>query len=131
MSWSKDWNASKSPRKQRNYRTNAPLHIKQKFLNVHLSKELREKYGTRKVRVRKGDKVKIMRGQFSKKSGKVDRVSVVYEKIYVEGIEIQKKDGSKAFYPMNASNLMITDLNLDDKKRKLKIERNIKKKEKK
>ncbi len=130
MSWSKAWNSSKSPRKQRNYRTNAPLHVKQRFLNVHLSKELREKYGTRKIRVRKGDKVKIMRGQFAKKTGKVDRVSIIYEKVYVEGIEIQKKDGSKAYYPMNASNLMITELNLDDKKRKLKIERNVKKEKK-
>ena len=130
MSWSKDWKASKSPRKQRNYRTNAPLHIRQKFLNVHLSKELREKYGTRKVRVRKGDKVKIMKGQYSKRTGNVSRVSVVFDKVYVEGVEVTKKDGSKTFYPMNASNLMITDLNLDDKKRRQKIERNIKKEKK-
>tara|TARA_Y100000310_G_scaffold244040_1_gene248712 strand:- start:199 stop:591 length:393 start_codon:yes stop_codon:yes gene_type:complete len=130
MSWSKDWKASKSPRKQRNYRMNAPLHLKQRFLNVHLSKELREKYGTRKVRIKKGDKVKVMRGQYNKRTGNVSRVSVVFNKVYVEGIEITKKDGSKAFYPMNASNLMITDLNLDDKKRRLKVERNVKKEKK-
>ena len=128
MVWSKSWNSSKSPRKQRNFRANAPLHIKQKYLNVHLSVELRKKYGMRTVRVRKGDKVKIMRGQFGKKSGKVDRVSIMYEKVYVEGIETIKKDGSKTFYPMNPSNLMIVDLNLEDKKRKLKVERNVKEK---
>ena len=33
-----------------------------------------------------------------------------------------KKDGSKAFYPIYVSNLMITELNLDDKERKIKIE---------
>ena len=70
--FSGSWVKSKQPRKQRKYRYNAPLHIRQKFVGAHLSRELRKKYGKRSASLRKGDNVKIMRGQFRNKSGKVE-----------------------------------------------------------
>src|SRR3989338_176397 len=42
--FSTKWKESKQPRKQRKYRANAPLHLRKKFVNVNLSKELRKKY---------------------------------------------------------------------------------------
>ena len=39
------------------------------------------------------------------------------------GIEVAKKDGTKAFYPFEPSNLLITELSLDDKKRVRSLER--------
>ncbi len=121
--FSKTWKSSKKPRKQRKYSIKAPLHIKGKFLNTNLSKDLRKKYGKRNIRIRKGDKVKIMRGQFKKKEGKVERVDTKKRVIFVSKIEVEKKDGSKAQKPINPSKCMITELNLDDKKRKDKLER--------
>lgn len=121
--FSKAWVASKQPRKQRKYRRNAPLHIVSNFLNVHLSKELRKKYLRRAIRVRKGDTVKILRGQFKKKNGKVVDVSMIRRKVFVEGIQQIRKDGTKSFYPLEPSNLMIISLDLDDKKRKIKLEK--------
>lgn len=118
---------SKQPRKQRKYRYNAPLHIKQKFMRAHLSKELRKKYSRRSLGLKKGDKVKILRGQFKKKTGKIDKVDLKENYVYITGIEITKKDGTKAFYPLQPSNLMITELNLDDKKRQKILDRKIKK----
>ncbi|MFH0798096.1 MAG: 50S ribosomal protein L24 [Candidatus Woesearchaeota archaeon] len=116
---SKSWNRSVQPRKQRKFVHNAPLHIKPKIMLIStLSKELRKKHNKRNMRLRKGDTVKIMRGQFKGKKGKVDEIETKKDKIYIEGIEHIKKDGTKAFYPLKASNLMITELNLDDKKRK-------------
>ena len=41
--------ASSQPRKQRKARYNASLHARGKFLNAPLSKELRQKYGTRRA----------------------------------------------------------------------------------
>ena len=117
------WNSSTQVRKQRKYRYNAPLHIKQKFAHVHLAPLLRKKYGTRNVQVRKGDKVRIMRGQFRKKEGKVERVDLKREKIYINGAEIIKKDGSKIMQSVKPSNLMILELELGDKKRKQKLEK--------
>ncbi len=128
--WSRLWNRSSDTRKQRKFRYNAPLHIKQKFMHVHLSPELREKYGRRSIGVRVGDKVKVLRGQFRKRTGKVNKVSLVYEKVYIEGVELVKKEGAKVFYPISASNLMITELNLEDKRRKIKVEKNVKKEKK-
>jgi len=125
--WSRLWNRTKEVRKQRKYVYNAPLHTKQKFVHVHLSPELRNKYSRRRLGVRTGDKVKILRGQFKKKVGKVNRVSLVFGKVYIEGVEAVKKEGAKVFYPIAPSNIMITELNLEDKRRKVKLEKNIKK----
>ena len=121
--FSKSWNGSVQPRKQRKYRHNAPLHIRQKFVNVHLSKVLREKYNKRSVSLKKGDSVKILRGQFKNKTGKVDEVNLKKTRVYVNGIEIVKKDGTKARYPLNPSNLMIAEINTDDKMRQKNLER--------
>jgi large subunit ribosomal protein L24 len=116
QSWSSSWKASTQRRKQRKYRYNAPIHVLGNFMNAHLVKNLREKYQTRSIRIRVGDKVKILRGQNKKKEGKISRVDVKNSKVFVEGIERGKGDGSKSFYPINPSNVMILEL-IDDKKR--------------
>ncbi len=115
--FSRSWIKSRQPRKQRKYRYNAPLHVKQKFMRAHLSKELRKKYSKRSITLRKGDSVKVMRGQFRNKTGKVDEVSVKKTQVYVGGIEFVKRDGTKFRYSLQPSNLMITELNVDDKLR--------------
>ncbi|MDP2906528.1 MAG: 50S ribosomal protein L24 [Nanoarchaeota archaeon] len=122
--WSKSWKSSKNPRKQRKYLYNLPLHIRKSLLSATLSKDLRKKYGKRSLSVRKDDKVKVLRGQFKKKTGKITRVNMKKIRIYIEGVENVKKDGSKAPYPVHPSNVMITELNLDDKERKIILERN-------
>jgi len=115
--FSTTWKSSKQPRKQRKYIANAPLHIKRKMLSANLSKPLREKHKTRNIEVRKGDKVKIMRGKFKKKQGKVTEVKTKLLKVYIEGIQIKKTDGSKVNVALKASNLQIVELNLEDRKR--------------
>lgn len=114
--WTSHWNASKKPRKQRNYVRNAPLHVRGNLASSHLSKELRAKHKTRSMRVRKGDKVKVLRGQHKGKTGTVDRVDTKRAKAFITGIEIVKKDGSKAMYPINSTNLLITELQQDKKR---------------
>lgn len=121
--WSKSWKSSKKPRKQRKYAYNLPLHIRRNLLSAHLSKELKKKYNRRSLAVRTGDKVKILRGQFKKKTGKVTETDLKKIKVYIEGIENIKKDGSKAPYPIHPSNITITELNLDDKERRKILER--------
>jgi len=115
--FSNKWIKSKQPRKQRKYSYNAPLHIKGKFMAAHLSKELIKKYNRRSIKVRKGDKVTILRGQFRKKTNKIERIDLKETKVYIAGVEMVKKDGTKVMYPIHPSNLVVTELNLDDKKR--------------
>ena len=118
--FSKSWKSSKQPRKQRKYAANAPLHLKRKLLSVNLSKDLRKKHGKRNIPLRKGDAVKVMRGKFKGKQGKVTEVKTKMEKIYIEKIQVKKKDGSSVNVPLKASNLQIVELNMEDRKRKLK-----------
>jgi large subunit ribosomal protein L24 len=115
-SFSISWLSSTQPRKQRKFRFNAPLHIKGKFLRARLSKELSKKHATRNVRVRKGDKVRLMRGQFKGTTGTVDAVDLARERIYVSGVALVKKDGGKVPYPIHPSNVQIIEL-AEDKRR--------------
>ena len=39
--------------------------------------------------------------------------------VLIEGIENNKKDGTKTYYPIEPSNIMITELDLTDKRRKI------------
>lgn len=121
--FSKKWKSSKQPRKQRKYRAKAPLHIRHKLMAAHLSKELRTKYKKRSFPVRKGDKVKVLRGNFKGTIGEIERVDMKNYKIYIKGVEKKKKEGQKIQYPVNPSNVMILILNLDDKKRAKALER--------
>ena len=115
--FSKHWKSSKQPRKQRKYLAKAPLHIKRRQLSVNLSKELRENQKKRNVELRKGDKVKIMRGKYKGKTGKVNEIKTKRLKIYIDGIQVKKLDGSKTNVPIRPSNLQIIELNKGDKKR--------------
>ena len=78
--FSTSWKASSQPQKQRKFRANAPLHLRKKFVSVNLSKELRKKAGKRNIPVRKEDKVKILRGKFKGKVGKVLEVKLKISK---------------------------------------------------
>lgn len=115
--FSTNWKGSKQPRKQRKYGYNAPLHLRHKKLAVTLSKELRKKHGCRNLEVRKGDTVKVMRGKFKKKQGKVLTVSLVKGKISIDGLQASKRDGSKVSVWFEPSNVRIVLLDLDDQKR--------------
>lgn len=115
--FSNAWKGSTQKRKQRKFRINAPLHIKKKLVAANLSKELRKKYNKRSLPLRKSDTVKIMRGKFKGKKGKIESIELRFSKVYVEGIQDTKQDGNKFSIPINASNLQIEELNLEDKKR--------------
>lgn len=125
-SYSSSWQGSVQPRKQHKYLFTAPLHRRQKLLHVHLAPELRKKFQLRQVQVRSGDKVKILRGEFKKKEGKVEKVLLKQSRVLVHGAEFLKKDGSKTLFPLHPSNLIIMELDLTDKVRRQKMESKIK-----
>jgi large subunit ribosomal protein L24 len=108
---------SKQPRKQRKSRYQAPLHQRNKLMNVSLSPELRETHETRNLPVRKGDTVKVLRGDFRDHEGKVEKVDLKHYHVIVEGVFVQKPDGNQVFHPISPSNLMIVEMDLDDEER--------------
>jgi len=114
---------TKQPRKQRKFLHNAPLHLRSKIMAATLSENLREKYGVRNLPIRVGDKVKVMRGDFKGKEGKVMEVDLKRYRIHIEGVTQKKTDGTEVYYPVHPSNVMIVELNLDDEKREKIIKR--------
>ncbi len=123
------WKSSKSKRKRKKYAANAPIHTRRKLMSSHLASMLRKKYKRRSFPVRKGDTVKIMRGQFKKKTGKIENIDRKNLRVYVDVAFQMKRDGSKAPYPLDPSNLQIMDIVSDDKRRRISLERNIRKAE--
>jgi large subunit ribosomal protein L24 len=114
---------SKKPRKQRKFLYNAPLHIRRKMISAHLSKELREKYKRRSIPLRKGDEVKVMRGEFKGTIGKIVRIDTKEYKVYIDTVKKKKSIGTEYLVPIHPSNLLITNLNLEDKYRIKMLER--------
>jgi len=113
---------SKKPSKQRKRFFKAPLHRRGKIMSVHLSRELRERYGIRSFPIRSGDKVRIMRGDNKGIEGKVVKIDRKKYKVFIEGVTRENIRGEKKFIPIHYSNLMIIDLDLSDPYRKKKIE---------
>ncbi|MFT7615460.1 MAG: large subunit ribosomal protein L24 [Candidatus Woesearchaeota archaeon] len=114
--FSTHWKKSTQTRKQRKYVYNAPAHLKGTMLGASLSKELRQKHSVRSVRVRTGDKVKVMRGNYKGTLGRVESVDISTSKINIEKIEAVRKDGSKSYYPIHASNIQILELKADKRR---------------
>ena len=108
---------SRKGNKQRKRLFEAKLHERNKLMSARLSDELTKKYKIRNVPVRKGDKVKIIRGKYKKVTGKINKVNLKRMRVFVDGADRTKIDGSKSFYPLHPSKLIILELNLDDKKR--------------
>ncbi|KUH34632.1 50S ribosomal protein L24 [Thermococcus celericrescens] len=114
---------TRQPRKQRRFLYNAPLHLRSKVMVATLSEDLRNKYGVRSLPIRAGDKVRVMRGDFKGKEGKVVEVDLKRYRIHVEGVTHKKTDGTEVYYPLHPSNVMIIELNLDDERREKIISR--------
>jgi large subunit ribosomal protein L26e len=111
-----------SSRKQRRAHFAAPSHIRYRLMSSTLSKELRAKHGVRSVPVRKGDEVKILRGDRKGQKGKVTQVYRKKWAVYVEKQEKQKANGQAYNIPFQASKLMITKLHAGAKSRLARLE---------
>ena len=115
--FSRKWKASKQPRKQRKFKANALLHMKGAFSSSRLSKPLSAQHISRNLVLRKGDKVKVLRGSFKGREGQVARVERKHERAFIEGIEVKKRNGTVAQPSIHPSNLLIVALAGGDKKR--------------
>ena len=115
--YTKNWFRSKQPRKQRKARANAPLNIRRKLVSAHLDEKLRKEFKRRSIPVRTGDEVKLMRGKFKNVKGIVELVDLKKYKIRVKGVVTKKTDGSEVLLSIDPSNVIITKLYSDDKRR--------------
>lgn len=111
------------PGKQRKQLALMPLHLRHKLFNAPLSDELRQKLGVKRLPVRQGDTVRIMRGEFKGHEGKVVEVDLKHVRVFIEGVQRKKADGSPVYIPVHPSKVMIIKADLSDKRRLEIIER--------
>lgn len=97
----------------------APLHRRHLFLSAPLSRELREKYKTRSLFVRKGDRVRVLRGDFKKLEGDVVKVDIKRHLIWVEGVVVTKADGTQVPRAIAPSNVMLIKLSPDKERERI------------
>ncbi|MHA2379729.1 MAG: 50S ribosomal protein L24 [Candidatus Thorarchaeota archaeon] len=111
--------SSKSPRKQRRRIYKSPLHSRKNMLKCRLDEFLQEEYGMRSMVIKKGDLVRVMRGQFRDTEGKVTVVDYRAIRVHLENATVTRADGKEANIPVHPSNLMLVKLELDDDRKKL------------
>lgn len=116
-----------SPRKQRKQLYTAPLHKRYKMFSAPLSPDLKKSYGINALPLRSGDTVRVMRGERKGLEGKVTGVNRTKYRISIEGVTREKVDGTAIQMPIHPSKVVITNLNLDDKRRRENLKRKGKK----
>jgi len=114
---------SSQPRKMRGMLWSGAMRVKRKSLSSTLSRDMKEKHSFDHVTLRKGDTVKIMRGDFKGIEGKVSKTFSKSGQINVEGVTREKLKGGTVQVKINASKVMVTSLNLDDKLRREELEK--------
>jgi large subunit ribosomal protein L24 len=113
---------TRQPHKQRNRQERASLHEKQKQVRAPLSSELREEYDQRSVRVNAGDTVEVQRGDFAGESGEVVDVDLRAAAIEIEDVTVETADGEEVPRSLDASNVQVTELDLEDERREARLE---------
>ncbi|KAG7092590.1 60S ribosomal protein L26A [Marasmius oreades] len=108
---------SSSRRKARKAHFDAPSSIRRKIMSSALSRELRTKYQSRSLPIRKDDEVRIVRGKYKGREGKVTQVYRKKWVIHVERVQRDKSNGATASIGIHPSNVVITTIKLDKDRR--------------
>ncbi|BGP55808.1 hypothetical protein JCM8202_005626 [Rhodotorula sphaerocarpa] len=91
----------------------APSSVRRVIMSAPLSKELRAEHGTRSIPIRRDDEVKIVRGTYKGREGRVTTCQRKNFRIFVEGVSRDKGNGATVPIGVAASNVVITKLKLD------------------
>ncbi|KAI0030384.1 translation protein SH3-like domain-containing protein, partial [Vararia minispora EC-137] len=113
---------SSSRRKSRKAHFSAPSSIRRKIMSSSLSKELRAKHSARSLPIRKDDEVRIVRGKYKGREGKVTQVYRKKWVIHVDRVQRDKANGSSVPIGVHPSNVVITSIKFDKDRRAI-IER--------
>jgi len=108
---------SSSRRKSRKAHFSAPSSVRRKIMSSSLSKELRGKYNTRSIPIRKDDEVRIVRGKYKGREGKVTQVYRKRWVIHVDRVQRDKSNGATTPIGIHPSNVVVTSLKLDKDRR--------------
>lgn len=105
------------PGKNRKRAITGVYHIKRKLLIAPIEKALEKQVNKKRISLRKGDTVKVLVGNNKGKSSTVERVNYDKGVVYLKDFKVTNSRGQEKLLPFQASNLIITNLILTDKKR--------------
>ncbi|OJT06089.1 60S ribosomal protein L26-2 [Trametes pubescens] len=108
---------SSSRRKSRKAHFAAPSSVRRKIMSSSLSKELRTKYNTRSIPIRKDDEVRIVRGKYKGREGKVTQVYRKKWVIHVDRVQRDKSNGASVPIGIHPSKVVVTTIKLDKDRR--------------
>ncbi|MCY0860408.1 MAG: 50S ribosomal protein L24 [Sulfolobaceae archaeon] len=114
---------SSKPSKQRSEIRNAPLHRRKNMLVAPVTDEIKSQQGIARISIRKGDTVKVTRGQHVGTEGKVAVIDTRTGRIGIEGLSRKKVDGTPVYVMIHSSKVMITKLDMGDNRRRESIEK--------
>ena len=103
-----------SPRRQRKALYVADSFERRLRMTVPLSRELRSRFHTRSVPVRKGDTVRVLSGSFVGREERVARVDRRAYTLVLDNITLKTGEEKLKALPIRPSHLVITRLNLSD-----------------
>jgi len=98
-------------------------HLAYRASSIHLSRELREKYGFRSLPVRTGDRVMIIRGDYKGVEGDVSRVDRARGRVYVSGVYRENARGEQRLVPIPLNSVILVKIDDKDKWRQRLMER--------
>ncbi|MDP6010344.1 MAG: 50S ribosomal protein L24 [Candidatus Poseidoniaceae archaeon] len=116
---------SKNPNKQRKAAFSASSHTKRKRVRARLQSNDKRLVGVRRVTIRVGDQVKVLRGDYGHPSkgkrhggprgnsgleAKVIRVDALNSLVFIEGATRSKADNKEEGVPIHSSNVVVTKL---------------------
>jgi len=112
---------SKKPRKQHKALANAPYHQKNKAIRAPLDPVKYENSKVKRITLRTGDTVKVLRGSRQGHEGKIAAVNLKRGKVSIEKALLQKADNKEVPLWFDPSNLVVTKVDLSDPVRKEKF----------
>ncbi|MBO3800273.1 MAG: 50S ribosomal protein L24 [Candidatus Brockarchaeota archaeon] len=90
-------------------------HLAYKSSSVHLSRELRAKYGFRSLPIRAGDRVLIIRGDYKGVEGDVSRVDRNRGRVYISGVYRENARGEQRLVPIPLSSIILVKIDEKDR----------------
>ena len=98
---------SKQPRKQRKALYNYSNYQRSKLFSTRVADFLREEYGIKKLPVRVGDQVRVVKGEFEDFEGEVTEI-ISSQRVKVKECVFEKTDGTEFHPAIHVSKLIIT-----------------------
>ena len=101
-------------RKVRKAFFNANKDQKHVSMSAPLSKELQQTHGIKRLPIRRDDEVKIVRGKYPDRTGRVTDVCLRSMRIHIDQLNVENRPNGSVPIPIHPSNVVITKLKLDN-----------------